>query len=268
MRIVHLSDLHFGAEAVVQKDALARWLDADPPDVLVASGDLTQTGARDEFEQARAFFAARATIKVLVPGNHDTPLLDVFARLTGPFRRFETTFDAFNVPNLVWDEAAFESLNTARGAQLRWNWSHGVVDLNALDAATERLRSAAPTGWRILVCHHPLIEPEGSPLRVATWNGAEAARRAAEAEVDVILCGHTHAPFVAPLAYGDQATRMVGAGTAFSIRTRGVEAGFVTLDLNGRCADVTVWRWRADSYAPLDRITFERRAHSNKHAAA
>ncbi len=87
LRILHISDLHFGpgadVEAALQpliadlRDR-ADGFDAKRLDYLVISGDLTNRATEAEFESARAFTSAlidafdlNAQRCILVPGNHD-----------------------------------------------------------------------------------------------------------------------------------------------------------------------------------------------------
>ena len=87
LRILHLSDLHFTAKT--DPDVLLQSLIADLQDregglgfsrldYLVISGDLSNKGKADEFEQARHFisglvakFDLTAQRCIIVPGNHD-----------------------------------------------------------------------------------------------------------------------------------------------------------------------------------------------------
>lgn len=86
-RILHLSDLHFGAsdDAIVRLQPLISDLKdrkegfgIDSLDYLVISGDLTDRGGYEEFEQVHKFLSAlvkemklTAERTIIVPGNHD-----------------------------------------------------------------------------------------------------------------------------------------------------------------------------------------------------
>jgi hypothetical protein len=82
-RLLHLSDLHFGAkdQAIVWYSQLAADLHAqgvDRLDALIVSGDLANRADRAEYDAARRFvdllmsgFALSPRQVVLVPGNHD-----------------------------------------------------------------------------------------------------------------------------------------------------------------------------------------------------
>jgi predicted MPP superfamily phosphohydrolase len=91
--IVHLSDLHFGEGSRFKdrdsgelgeqlKDTLTAAMKArfgsERPDIIIATGDLTQRASEDEFNQARLFFESLQSALgvprsqfVFLPGNHD-----------------------------------------------------------------------------------------------------------------------------------------------------------------------------------------------------
>lgn len=55
MKIIHLSDLHFGThQGEIVKDTMAS-VRAHEPDLIIISGDFTQIANTDEFKQAKAF---------------------------------------------------------------------------------------------------------------------------------------------------------------------------------------------------------------------
>ena len=77
------------------------------------------------------------------------------------------------------------------------------------------------------------------------WGGPAAARRFAEAGVDLVLTGHIHAPFAWPYPFGDARTYGVGAGT-LSLRERGVPPGF---NLNRLTGDVIAVPTQAGTFS-------------------
>ncbi|MGZ8265598.1 MAG: metallophosphoesterase, partial [Burkholderiales bacterium] len=86
--LVHLSDLHFGRVNEAVLGPLARRIGAIAPDVVVVSGDLTQRARKRQFRAARAFLDTLPTPQIVVPGNHDIPLYNVFARFLTPLRNY------------------------------------------------------------------------------------------------------------------------------------------------------------------------------------
>src|SRR5207248_6077307 len=112
--VVHLSDLHFGREDPPVVAALVDAISALEPSVIVVSGDLTQRARRHQFLRARRFLDALPFARVVVPGNHDVPLFNLFARVVDPlggYRRYVTT-DL--TPTFVDPPVVVVGLNTTR----------------------------------------------------------------------------------------------------------------------------------------------------------
>ena len=87
--LVHLSDLHFGKvdEALLQP--LHDLVHRIAPDVVVVSGDLTQRAKTEEFEAAKAWLDTLPGPQIIVPGNHDISLYNVFRRFLQPLTRYK-----------------------------------------------------------------------------------------------------------------------------------------------------------------------------------
>ena len=112
--VVHLSDLHFGRtdDAVIQP--LVSAIREIAPDVIAVSGDLTQRARREQFRAARAFLDRLAAPKIIVPGNHDVPLYDVFRRFLRPLARYRRYITGDLQPFYGDEEIAVLGINTAR----------------------------------------------------------------------------------------------------------------------------------------------------------
>src|SRR5690349_15404657 len=96
--VAHLSDLHFGAALPEVVDGLHHAMSALRPDVIAVSGDLTQRARRGQFRRARRFLQALEPPTVVVPGNHDVPLYNLFARFRNPLRGFRRHITAERYP--------------------------------------------------------------------------------------------------------------------------------------------------------------------------
>jgi 3',5'-cyclic AMP phosphodiesterase CpdA len=267
IRLLHMSDIHFGIENPSALEAASRFAAETPFDLLVVSGDFTQSGDHAEFRSASSWLAGLPGPRLMTPGNHDTPWMGLAERAAAPFSRYaraigppsSATFDASGL-------SAY-ALNSARGWQIRLNWSKGELSSRQAKMAVRRLQSAPPDSVRVVVCHHPLVEVEGGPMTGRVRGGAAAAERFATAGIDLILTGHLHAPFVQALPFGDGRTYAVGAGT-LSLRERDAPPGFNVIEIaddrmtvramawTGQALDVShnwevALRPRAASQAPL-----------------
>jgi 3',5'-cyclic AMP phosphodiesterase CpdA len=186
-RILHVSDLHFGTrEDPDIERAVASLTERVEPELIVASGDLTHRGRRDQHERAAGFLRSFGLPLVVVPGNHDIPY-KFPARFTRTFDEFErlweTTEPVYRSPQLF-----VLGLNSVRA----WRHQSGGVRASQLQRAAELLNEAPDGALRIVALHHHLL---GAPWRsskkpVARRNHVLAAL--VDAGAELILAGHIH----------------------------------------------------------------------------
>src|SRR3954463_10463007 len=116
-RLMHLSDLHFGAHDETLVAAVERKADELAPDLIVVSGDFTQRATTDQFKEACAFLERlreKGREVLGVPGNHDVPLYDVLRRFLSPLTRYRRFIDETLCPFVEIDGLAVLGINTAR----------------------------------------------------------------------------------------------------------------------------------------------------------
>ena len=186
-RILHVSDLHAGRHSAPDvEQALAVLTGRLRPDVVVATGDLTHRGRRDQHEPAAAFLRGLGLPVVAVPGNHDIPYTFP-ARFTRPWAEFERLWETTE-PVHRTDSLCIVGLNSVRP------WRHQSGRLR--DAQLQRARNVfadAPAGvLRVALLHHQLT---GAPWRtrkrpVARRNHVLGAL--VDAGAELILSGHIH----------------------------------------------------------------------------
>jgi 3',5'-cyclic AMP phosphodiesterase CpdA len=253
-RILHLSDLHFGTEIPGLPQRLLDTIHALAPDLVVISGDLTQRARRHQFRAAADFVAALGVAHLVVPGNHDVPLFNLFNRLIGPFRRYRRFMGPDMAP--VWrsKDALVVGLNSVDP------YSHQKGDYrDAALAATEAVLRAAPARQtKIVVAHHP-VEHEAGVEKDLARHAGEAIDRLAAAGADILLCGHLHMWRATPVAPVQDRRDLlqVQAGTALSQRLRGQPNDFNLLQVAGD--SLTVTRYVAASaglFAPIRNSDF------------
>ena len=259
MKIAHFADLHFGRE---DKDALNVASDLiQELDVaaIVVSGDLTQRGKREEFEAAQEWLSGFHAPILCVPGNHDTPLLNLPARASDAFGRYERYFSGRAGP-IELDGVSIRGLNTSRGWQTRMNWAEGRVNLDDLDKVISHPSRA---DLEIIACHHPFLSPAKAGLQTATKRGEEASRRLAASPVQVLLTGHVHTPhaeliregqggYIA-ITSGTLSTRLRAQPPAFNILS--VRDGIIALNVqtfkDGRFHEGTRGSWDIQTLEPI-----------------
>jgi len=259
-RLIHLSDLHFGAHDPRLVEAVEARVDEEKPDLVVISGDFTQRARTDQFKEACRFLTRLkdAGHEVLgVPGNHDVPLYDVLRRFLSPLTRYRRYIDGDLCPFHELDGAAVLGINTARSLTL----SDGRISEKQVDFIRSTFARARDVP-RILVTHHPLFAlPVGEDVEKAVGRSELALDAIADAGVDILLAGHNHR--ASSHSARDIATRagpalVVQAGTATSIRLRDEEQSFNRIDIAGERVTLTVQRWDGQGFVPGDAQTYAR----------
>ena len=238
IRLIHISDVHFGREdraALEQRWSFTRRV---RPDAVIFAGDITQKGRHSEFAAAREWLDNLEFPVIAAPGNHDTPLINMTARMLKPFARYTRYMDGMDcVDRLVelrGGAVRIVAINSARGVQGRLNWADGVIDIENLETALALLAGGREDAWRLLICHHPLHEPGLSQVSVQTKRGTDALRLCVRAHVDAILTGHIHDAFAHAITNTRRPMVQMGSGT-LSTRLRGTAPSFCVLQMeNGR----------------------------------
>lgn len=207
IRLVQVADLHFGRECKPAIAAAIPVIKSLSPDALIVAGDLTQRGKFSEFEAAHSWLSEFDMPQIVVPGNHDTPMLNMYARVHAPFERFCELFGS-KMKSIQVGNLKIAGLNTARGWQVRRNWAEGAVNLDNLEEAL-----GDEADLKALVCHHPFRAVPGAPLKTRTRRGARASQHIARSNVRLLFTGHVHQPGVQTWREDGGQYLAIGAGT-------------------------------------------------------
>src|SRR5215208_7551789 len=151
-RIIHLSDLHFGAHDDRLVEAVAERVDAEHPDLVVISGDFTQRARTEQFKDACRFLERLrdAGHEVIgVPGNHDVPLYDVLRRFLSPLARYRRFIDDSLCPFVELPGVAVLGINTARSLTVK----DGRISHEQVEFIRESFARTDPDAMRVLVTH-------------------------------------------------------------------------------------------------------------------
>lgn len=183
-RIVHLSDLHFGYHRQDLVEPLLALIAEARADIVVVTGDLTHRALVPQMEEAQRFLDRIEARTLIVPGNHDIPLLNPLARLLGPFRGFRQHFGANMSPVAQAGDARVLGVNSADP----FAWQRGLFREGEIGRL---VGSADPHAVNIVALHHPLEQLPSVEKRTAR-RAPEAARRLQDAGVRIALSGHLH----------------------------------------------------------------------------
>jgi 3',5'-cyclic AMP phosphodiesterase CpdA len=246
-RLFHVSDLHFGRQDQGALDWFAGVVEAEKPDAVIMTGDLTYRARSAEYAAATEWLARLRVPVTIEPGNHDLPYFNLFARFFAPYRRYKRLERAIEDP-LDLPGVAIVPLRTTSRAQWRTNWSWGVVRPGSLAKAIKMLGESPADRLKVVACHHPLIDLADMTKRSRTHGGEAALAALAEAGADVVLSGHVHDPFDIRHPIAGRAVRLIGAGT-LSERVRETAPSFNLLTFAHGTLSVEV-RVMPDAGAP------------------
>ncbi|QDV85145.1 metallophosphoesterase family protein [Planctomycetes bacterium TBK1r] len=268
MKILHISDLHFGPPFLPRVgESLRRAAESVSPDVIVVSGDLTQRAKPEQFEQAAEFLRQLPDApRVVVPGNHDVPLYRIIERFTDPHRHYQRIISKELNTVLRTDEAVIVGLDSTAP---RSAISNGRLHPSKLDFCRRVFENTPPELSRIVVAHHHFA-PAPDYLRDRAMPKAKRAIKLfVDLGVELILGGHLHRSYIGntldfyPAAGRDHGIVIVQSGTSTSRRGRGREREkntFNEIDLSQHAIRVTHHIYDDDTgiFAPLSRHEFAR----------
>ncbi len=250
IRILHISDTHFGTEVSEAVDAFWRSVSILNPTTIICSGDVTQRARSDEFAKAARFLQRFGNVpRVVVPGNHDIPLFNLAARAFWPYVGYQRALGDLQSRH---DDALVKviALNTTHPARHK----HGAVSAKQVEYACSQLRRSSDQQLRLVVAHHPLYVSARSERHNQLRGSRFAARRWADAGVDLVLGGHIHLPYFAQVPTTFTNTErtfwVAQAGTVVSGRTRpGFPNSFNLIRWDGSNCDLERWDFNSSSSA-------------------
>src|SRR6267142_6957235 len=259
--VVHLSDIHFGSvnEAIIAP--LIRTINDVRPDVVAVSGDLTQRARSSEFKEARAFLDALPKPQIVVPGNHDIPLHNVFLRFARPLDNYRRYISEDLQPCYADEEIAVLGVNTARSLTVKG----GRINTDQVAWMRERLCACEPEVVKIVVTHHPFDLPAGHDERNLLGRARMAMEALASCGADVFLAGHLHISHTTHTAtrykIKGHSALVVQAGTATSTRGRGEANSFNLIRVDRTYIAVERFEWQLENMR-FSQATTERFQHT------
>ena len=227
MKIVQISDIHVGSQFREEVfDQVVDEVNDIRPSAIIVTGDLTNEGLMQEYEKCKAKIAKFKTEKIIaISGNHDY-------RNTG-YLLFKKFFP-FESVNQLGSNVVLATLGTARPDR-----DEGEVGYRQ-NLWLERTMKKYPKKIKILAMHHHLIGvPDSGTDRVTVIDAGDVLRTAISSEVNLVLCGHKHRPWI--WNFGN--LLVVNAGTASSERMRGLfenTYNIITIDKNKIIVDLKI----------------------------
>lgn len=234
LRIVHLSDPHFGTIRPGVCEGLLATMTDLKPDLILITGDITQRARRSQFRQAKEFTnALKPTPVIAVPGNHDIPLLNIFTRFFNPYWGFKNLFKDQLEKDFNYGDVLVTGLNSTS----QWRHVQGDFNLRRLDRRLRENKTKAKV--HIAAFHHPLDCAKSQDEKNLLRGRFETIQIFDRHKIDLIIGGHIHDPYVtlSTQRYPDtQRSMVIGvAGTCTSWRIRpGAPNSFNLIEVDTR----------------------------------
>jgi len=238
MKILHLSDLHFGPffETRVGEAAIA-FAKKSAPTITVISGDFTQRAKREQFEQARVFIARLKELcpnVIVTPGNHDIPLYRMPERILAPFALYRELIHPQLDHFQLLPGCAIASLNSVRPYS---RLTGGRLAMRQLEACRAFFAQAPDDALKVLTFHHHIYPIPSFAPQQALPNARDILDALTEMKLDLVLTGHIHRSYIGDsldVYAGKERHRgvlIVSCGTTTSRRGRGPEREKNSLNL-------------------------------------
>lgn len=260
--IAQISDLHFPYVTPAILDALRESLHEARPAVLVISGDLTQRAREAQFRAARDYLGTLPGPQLVIPGNHDVPLWDFMRRLFMPRERFSRLICDELTPSYSdekWFVVGADSTRRFTFDPFGF-WKNGALSDRQLDDIKACFSEASANLLRVLVIHHPLINPWDTTTRHTVRRRERILWVLEEVGVHLVLSGHlhvgygAHAPLITP---NGRKVLCVQAGTATSTRLRDEANAYNRLTWDGNELAVTLMRYDGERFVPENTQKFK-----------
>jgi len=201
------------------------------PHLVIISGDLTQRARSHQFIEAREFLESLPKPQIVVPGNHDVPMYNVFARFFTPLEKYKRYISKNLKPFYADEEIAVVGVNTARSLTVK----DGRINKKQITEVRDRMCGLSDKMLKIVVTHHPFDLPAGFDEDDIVDNAEEAMPQIADCGADVFLSGHLHVSHITHTAErykldSGRSALVIQAGTATSTRGRGEANSFNVIE--------------------------------------
>lgn len=256
MRIIHLSDLHFGTETPEIFSRLQEVITTLHADLVVISGDFTQVAIDKEFEAAQKFIQSLTPPTLCVPGNHDVPRYDLIERFLDPFKKYKRYIDENLFPFYSQGDVIVAGLNSARSAVPHWNWANGAISQDQIDHL-ETIFKNSPAQRRICVFHHPIHKALNDSMETHVFGGKNALNILNELKVELVLTGHVHHASITTLGDINHRTIYLSASTALSSRLRTQANGFNLIDIDQDFLRIEIFTYKDGLFTSSENYAHE-----------
>jgi len=254
--LAQISDLHFGTEDKLVAEALVKDLNQLCLSLLIVSGDLTQRARKKQFINARSYLSRLPKPQLVIPGNHDIPLFDVFRRIFMPLTRYKKYISSDLTPLHSEEGLAVLGLNTARP----YKWKNGEISKEQIALVKSQMCSVPDEYFKIVVTHHPFIPPPNDDLTDLVNKAQLAIDVIDPCGIDLLLAGHLHHGYTGDIRkhYPSSARSIIvaQAGTAISNRVREEPNSYNVISINEDWFEICVRVFNGSNFVEKLKIKY------------
>lgn len=206
LKIAQISDTHVSDQWAFKReifDIILSKIDKSDCDLVVHTGDITNSGFRNEYELASSYLDSINKPLITIPGNHDSRNVgyELYEDYIGPRNGF---YEGENFAVVYIDSTAPDQ-------------NEGRVESHRFKMLRKNLeRNKDKEHLIVLVHHHLLPVPKAGRERNVLHNAGDLLNLLQRYEVDLVLTGHKHVPNV--YKYEDMV--IINAGCASCTKTR------------------------------------------------
>lgn len=173
------------------------------PDLVVVTGDLTMFGFKDDYLLAKKYLSKIKAPLLVIPGNHD-------ARYCGD-EYFDHYF-GYGDKQLELPGISIIGIDTSVP-----DLDEGHIGRGKLRTLIAKLEKMPKEKCKIVAMHHHLIAvPKTGRERSTISDAGDVLEAFVKAGVDIILCGHRHAPY----SWLINNVAIVNAGSVSAVKLR------------------------------------------------
>ncbi|MDX1838598.1 metallophosphoesterase family protein [Legionella taurinensis] len=251
IKIIHISDLHFGRHIETIPEAFHEACALIQPDLLIISGDLTQRARSWQFKALAGFLARLRAPYLVVPGNHDIPLFNSVARLFWPFKQYRRSVSPELEVSFSNAECRILGLNSVAPYELK----DGRLSRKSM-AKMKAFFQESDHRLNILFFHHNFHYFEGmhNPL----INTQEFIDYLKQSPIDIVCTGHLHFANITLIEKNNQDNAMIlHAGSLSCVRTQDKFNSFYVINQEGLACGVDKYVFNKGQFIPQEKFNIE-----------
>lgn len=246
MKIVHISDLHFGAHVEEISNHFIKEMERLNPDVILISGDLSQRAKSNQFMDIVVFIKSLSIPILAVPGNHDIPLWNSFARILYPFKNYNHFISPIIQTEFENNRLNIKGINSVN--------PYRIKDGRLKDEAFHSMSSffnKSFDGLNLVFFHHNFDYLEGfhKPLE----NYEQFLSYLKDSPIHVVCTGHLHYAHANTVIKNDNKPCLIlHAGSLMCRRTKDLVNSYYLLEVKKPLRCLIHWMvYKNEDFSPV-----------------